>query len=182
MPFPTWPLFMIDFSVVLKSWKKMFEPDCGTLLDIHALDATAKDWQCLLDYLSANHRVQYSEDGTVCPLPTFATIWERRHRVSVVFSVLVEECKINCFFFALNSIEMDLSPDEIDSKEKAKSVLELIVSLARILQKEIFLSGEGIPSTEAALRKMAVLSITPDGNFLVRREFINGQEPATSTS
>ena len=179
---PTGQLVMTDYSIVLKSWKKIFEPDCGTLRDILAPEATANDWQSLLDYLSTNHKIQYSEDGTICSLPPFETIGQRREKVSVALSIQMGGYTINSYFFIPGEIEMDLLPDEINSENKAKSVFDFLSSIARVLDKEVFLTGEGVNGNVAQLRNAAVLFVNSAGQFSLRPEFANGQEPTTETA
>jgi hypothetical protein len=128
---------MTDYSIVLKSWKNIFESDCGTLRDILAPEATASDWQSLLDYVSTNHQIQYSEDGTVCSLPPLETIGQRSEKVSVALSIQMGGYTINSHFFIPGEIEMDLLPDKINSEDKAKSVFDFLNSMARVLDKEV---------------------------------------------
>ena len=89
---------------------------------------------------------------------------------------------INSYFFIPGEIEMDLLPDEINSEEKAKSVFDFVSSIAHTLDKEVFLTGEGVNGNVAQLRSAAVLFVNPAGEFSLRPEFANGPEPTAKTA
>jgi hypothetical protein len=84
---------------------------------------------------------------------------------------------VNSYFFTPNDIEMDLLPDEINSEEKAKSVVDFLGSIARVLNKEVFVAGEGVNGMADDLRSAAVMWVNATGQFSLRPDFANSQEP-----
>jgi hypothetical protein len=142
-------------------YREIFAPDSGALLDIYVFDVTAVDWQAVLNFLSAQYVLVYSEDGLAEPLPELATVWQRHNEKSLTLKVLLPGFTINTHFFAVEQIELDLLPEDIDSAEKANAIFALIGGIARLLKKEVFLVQEHGSASPEELRQMAICSCDP---------------------
>jgi hypothetical protein len=146
-------------------YRDIFVPDSGALLDLKVFDVTANDWQALLNFLSTNYLVNYSEDGDPKPLPDYATISHVREQKGVSLEVLLPGFTVCSYFFLDDEIELDLLPEHVDSREKADAVFALMKGIAGLLRREVLLVPETSTSNPDELRKMAVCGCDP-----VRRE------------
>jgi hypothetical protein len=149
-------------------YKDIFAPDKGSLLDVRVFDTTLQDWQSVLDYLSAHYVIRYSENWVSKPLPSAEVIWKKRQQVTVLLEIELSGFNVNAHFFVENEIEIDIRPEDVDSRDKTDSVFEFMTSLATVLGKEVFLVPEHGKATEAELREMAVCSGVPGRGLTVR--------------
>ncbi len=49
---------------------------------------------------------------------------------------------MNCHFFCVEEIELDLLPNEVDTEEKAEAVFEFMAEVGRMLMREVVLTPE----------------------------------------
>jgi hypothetical protein len=138
------------------TYKKIFAPNHGMLLDIVVCDTSLNDWQILLDHLSARYTCVYSENGLVHPLPRAEAVFERRNIVSVSLECMLMGLTVNCYFFLVNEIELDLLPDDVNSWDSAEQVFKLMKDMASILKKDIFLTPEHDTANAEEVRNMSV--------------------------
>ena len=167
-------------GMAIVSWKNIFDPDSGSLFDIHVLGTTAHDWQSFLNYLSTNYEVAYSEDGVPRTVPPIETIFEARRNATPLLQIRMHGYTIDCHFFASDAIEMDLLPDEINSQERAESALAFVADIARVLRKEVLLTPEYGTANETELRRMALASVTPSWSLSVRADLADDQRRMTN--
>jgi hypothetical protein len=142
-------------------YREIFVPDSGALLDLRIFDVTPNDWQALLSFLSSNYVVNYSEDGDPRPLPDYATIKQVQKRKSVSFEVLLPGFAVCSYFFLDDEIELDLLPEDVDSKEKADAVFTLMKGIAVLLHRKVLLVEETSITDPEELRKIAVCECDP---------------------
>ena len=145
-------------------FREIFVPDSGALVNLRVFEITEDDWQTLLDFLSANYSLNYTEDGATKQLPRFTTIWQTRNERSVALAVVLSGCTISTHFFDNEEIQLDVLPDEIDSAEKAEAVFTLMKSIARILQKQVYLVPEFGGAAPDTLKRMAICWCDAQGN------------------
>ncbi len=152
-------------GTVLSEWKRIFEPDSSSLLDIWVFETDQSHWQLLFDWLQKSHSVAYFEDHTPRALPSLANIWERAAAGAPMLRIDLESCSVNAHFFSSNEIEMDVLPEEIDSEEKAQSVFEFVSGIARLLKKEVILAPEYGSADRAQLKAIAICTVDPTGTL-----------------
>jgi hypothetical protein len=63
---------------------------------------------------------------------------------------------VNCYFFLVNEIELDLLPNDVNSWDSAEQVFKLMKDIASILKKDVFLTPEHDTANAEELRNMAV--------------------------
>ena len=68
---------------------------------------------------------------------------------------------MNTYFFLDDVIEMDVLPEDVDSLEKAQTVFMLMKCIARLLEKEVCMTGETSITDKEKFKQMAVCSCDP---------------------
>jgi len=154
-------------GTVLSEWRRIFEPDSCSLLDIWVFDTDHSHWRILLDWLQKNYHVAYSEDQTPKVLPSVAEIWEQPKAATRMLRIDLEGVTVNAHFFSLNEIEMDVLPEDIDSENKAQSVFEFVSRIAKLLTKEVILAPEYGSADQAQLKAIAFCTVDPAGTLLL---------------
>jgi carbon-monoxide dehydrogenase small subunit len=153
-------------GVALPDWKKIFEPDHGTLLDVWVLNGNPADWQALLDWACQKYQTTYLEDGTETTLPSFGTIFERAQTVTPLLRIDLGGISVNAHFFSTDEIELDVLPENVDSEAKATAVFKLMTGMARLLRKQVVLTAEHVSRDARQLRAMALCIADSNGNLL----------------
>jgi hypothetical protein len=139
-----------------RAYEKIFAPNEGMLLDVLVFDTSMQDWQTLLDYLSTKYTCIYSESGVVGPLPKVEAIFRRRNEVSVFLECVLLGFTLNCYFFVVDQIELDLLPNDVKSAHSAEQVFALMRDIASVLKKDVFLIPEYGSADVEELQNMAV--------------------------
>jgi len=134
------------------------------LLELAVFDTSYDEWQAVLDYLSANFAIAYSEDGVVLPLPRFEEIRRKRNQRTVMLEILLSGLTLNCHFLDDDHIQLNILPEDVDSSEKADLVFRLMSGLANLLNKEVLLVPEFLSASRETLQKLAVCSVAPGTN------------------
>ncbi|MCP9493400.1 MAG: hypothetical protein MSG64_02985 [Pyrinomonadaceae bacterium MAG19_C2-C3] len=118
----------------------------GSLRDIYVCGTTSEDWQKLLAFLqTAKYQVMYRLDDVETSLPDdFDQIQKHMGNLGQLMSVHVDGVVLNCHFFWVEDIEFDISPNEVDTENKAVSVFEFMTQVGRVLQKEVVLTPENM--------------------------------------
>lgn len=133
----------------------------------YVFGVTVDDWQDLLKFFSANYVLNYSEDGISRPLPQFATIRGISKGKAITLEVLLPGFTINTHFFSDDLIQLNLLPEEVDSREKADAVFALMKNVSRLMRKSVYLVPEHGSAMPEELKHMAVCSCHPAGNEIV---------------
>lgn len=115
----------------------------GELLDMVVLDVTFNDWEAFLEYLSTQYQILYEESGIPRPLPKVDVIFERYAETPVTVKVCFPGFTVNCFFFDVDKIEMDILATDINSVSRADLVFNLMSDVARLLGKPVIMTPEG---------------------------------------
>jgi len=142
-------------------WREVFAPDSGMLLDVRVYDTTSADYDRLLGMLATQYRLLYLEDGNAKDLPDYATIIRRRDRVSVSLAVDVVGVEVKCFFWGENELTLDLTPDDVDSADKAQSIFDLMKAIANTLNKRVLLTAENATATRQWSEEYAIRVFDP---------------------
>ena len=125
-------------------YKEIFSAaERGELADIWVLDVTLNDWEAFLQYLSKQHHIHYEESGIPKPLPKVDVIFERYAETPVTLKVCFPGFTVNCFFFDVDQIEMDILSTDINSVARADLVFNLMSDVARLLGKPVIMTPEG---------------------------------------
>lgn len=143
------------------SYRDIFEPDEGSLLQVMVFDTASQDWQCMLQILQTKYVTVYSEDGTVTNLPPIDQIWLTRLQKSLTFEILLPGFTVNTHFFTPEEIELNILPDDIDSQEKANAFFEFMLLMADTLGRNVYLAPEHGSASSEELRKMAICVAEP---------------------
>jgi hypothetical protein len=145
--------------------KKVFAPDGGALLDIRIFDTTAADWQAFLNYVSSQRSIWYSEDGHQKPLPKFDVISERSKLASPYLNITLDGVALSCSAFDASQIEIEFLPDDVHTPQKGQSIFEFMVSLARLLNKKVFLTPDNVSATQTQLVESALCYVDQSGSI-----------------
>jgi hypothetical protein len=124
-------------------------------------DTSLGDWQTLLNYLGTNYLLTYTEDGSPAFLPDAEKIFQMRDEKSVALKVMLLGFTVNTHFFSQHEIEMDLLPEDVNSSDKAEAVFRLMIEIARLFNKDVFLTPEFGIATPEQLRAIAVCVADP---------------------
>jgi hypothetical protein len=143
------------------NYKEIFVPDSGMLLDIRVFHTTSDDWQNVLDYASANHPVQFLEDGLLKKTPRFEAAWAKRNESTFSFTVDLGGFVAATHFFNDAEIEFDLRPEDVDSEKKAQAVFGFMREIARITGRTVLLTAENASATEDELTAMSLYTVKP---------------------
>jgi hypothetical protein len=147
-----------------KNYRDIFRPDDRALQEIVVFDVDSHDWQHLLEYLARNYLVVYTEDGHQVALPSIEGIWSAQTERSVTLEIVLAGFTINCHFVVRDQITMNVLPEDVDSQAKADAVLHLMVELAGVLNKEVFLTPEFGSAEPDELRRMAICFADPSSH------------------
>jgi hypothetical protein len=124
-------------------YKEVFQTvERGGLFDIMVFNVTLNDWELFFQYLSTHHKIVYEESGMAKPLPNFDVIFERYAETPVSVKVCFPDFTVNCFFFDVDQIEMDVLPTDISSASRAELVFTLMSDVARLLGKRVIMTPE----------------------------------------
>lgn len=140
-----WASGNTDLVVTWQQVKKDFEPD-GALRDVYIQRTDLKAWQQFLDWVQSDSFpgvVSWHSDNAQIP-ERVAEIFELRRARSLSLSMLVSGITFNCHFFTVDEIELDFSPEHLDS-ERFKGFLGFISALGNLLSKEVIVTPENAP-------------------------------------
>lgn len=150
---------------VVSEWQRIFEPDSRSLLDIWVFDIGLADWQVLLNWLQSNYPIAYSEDSATAALPSVEEIWKRQNSGTQLLRIDLGGFTVNTHFFSADEIEMNVLPEDVDSRAKAESVFRLAIGMARVLKKEVTFAPEYGSASAAELKAIAFCSVSSDGRL-----------------
>ncbi|HEX5298461.1 MAG TPA: hypothetical protein VFW50_15870 [Streptosporangiaceae bacterium] len=152
--------------------RELFDPDLmGALPDIFVPGATVRDWQAVLDLVTASGwQWQYQEDGTARPLPAAAAVLAlpagtgtASLRVRPAPGVLVI-----FWFMAETDIDFDVDLRELQGQEGVDTLCGLLRAIGGKLGKPVLMTAEG------GRREHPVLGFDPALNKVV---LITGPAP-----
>lgn len=123
--------------------EEVFSRD-GSLRDIYVCNSTAHDWQKFVTFVhEQKYQTTYELEGIETPLPhNFEEIHKRMGELHQLLSINVKSVRLNCHFFWIEEIELDLLPNEVNTEEQAEAVFEFMAEVGRALDKEVILTPE----------------------------------------
>lgn len=132
------------------SWSvygKEFAADDGSLRDIYVQDTTIGDWRSAWAWLIASGMpLHYSVDGASRELPADPQEpLDIRSKAAPLLVIELDEIKVNCHFFGVDTIEFDIDPKQVNSEETMEAVFSFLLRMSNALNKRVDLTGEGEP-------------------------------------
>lgn len=142
-------------------WNEVFKPDSGIVFEMRGYGITAKDYDVLLPLLIPRYPAVYSEDGETSACPDFSTITRRRNLVTTMLELNIVGVQVRCWFAEDDEIDLDLLPDDVDTKEKAEGIFGLMSMIAKTLKRRIFLTAENAGATQRWSEEHAICVFDP---------------------
>jgi hypothetical protein len=150
------------------SWKRAFPPGEGSLFDIRVYNTNERDQDQLLAMLVSRYQVRYMEEGIEKDgIPDYSEITDREMIANKFIKIDVFGVQVNCHFFTVEEMALDLLPEDINSPEKADAIFELMRLIAIVLKKRVLLTFENASATEEWAEKHALCGVDPSDNKLV---------------
>ncbi len=119
----------------------------GSLRDIYVHNTMAADWGKFLKYVSSL-KTSCFRDGKPDQLPTqVPEIFKKSGISSLLLVIELGKVKLNCHFFTVDEIELDIDPKEVTSQQELDAVIDVLVGIGRSLSKDVFLTDENLPES-----------------------------------
>jgi hypothetical protein len=155
-------------------WKRVFEPDCGSLRDIRVYGVGRNDYRILLEMLNTRyHAVMVRNDQQeVTRIPDYTVIAEEAQLDnSVRLKFYAADVLVHLWFWDESEINLDLQPEDVDSWHKAQAIFDLMIEIADLLNKRVLLTWENVSATREWSEQFAVCSAYPMQGELVYHGF-----------
>ncbi|MEV8328438.1 hypothetical protein [Kitasatospora sp. NPDC056731] len=127
--------------------KCFFDPDLmGSLPDLRVPDASAEDWQAVLDLVEARGwQCQYSEGETVLPVPRAETVLSRPADAECPNLRVWPTADVLAIFRFLGDDEVDFDVDlrELQGQERLDVFCDFLREIGRRLGKSVLMDPEG---------------------------------------
>jgi hypothetical protein len=119
-----------------------FAPD-GALRDIHIQQTRIAHWNQLLKTLRDKYRAEYFIDGLSCAVPADAeAIFSIRESATTLLRVQVGAATLAYHFFAIDEIEFDVDPREVNSQPSLDQLLEFVKLIGDCVAKQVTMTYE----------------------------------------
>ena len=111
---------------------------CQSLDKIIVIDVNVHDWQDLLDFLHSTNSVQeFYLNNRPSTLPTSARDILIREEPDRRMAIKLYNISSVCRFTMARTIELDINPSEIITRDKEKALFSLISTIGLILDKRV---------------------------------------------
>jgi len=111
---------------------------CQSLDKIIVIDVNVHDWQDLLDFLHSTNSVQeFYLNNRPSTLPTWARDILIREEPDRRMAIKLYNISAVCRFTMARTIELDINPSEIITRDKEKALFSLISTIGLILDKRV---------------------------------------------
>jgi hypothetical protein len=139
--------------------KNAFSYD-GSLRDIYVLDTNTDDWNKFLRLLvRKSFDLTFLIDGKNDLLPSdAASIFKIRSEHNPMLSFDLGGMVLNCYFFCVDEIEIDIDPEEVTDELRFHLITSFMQDLTTVLGKPTILTPENTPELE-------LFRATPDGDI-----------------
>lgn len=118
------------------SWRDIYVFECG-------MAGWRVFWQLLQDPC---YRAEYQRDGEAAELPREVdSIFAVRESATPRLSVFLDKIPLNCHFFSIDTIELDLDPRDVSSQASLDLLLAFMRRLGRTMAKRVTLAPENMP-------------------------------------
>ena len=138
-------------DVATLSWedlKKYVYCKDGSLPDILVEHTNRDDWQKWVNFVNANYRVEFQDENgqqqTQVDFASLAKYWDSKGEAEMnIIRVFAGNMQVNCFYYGDDAIMNDIDPREAKSLEDHHQLLDYLIKLSTLLDKEIMLLVEG---------------------------------------
>jgi hypothetical protein len=121
----------------------------GSFRDIYIQDVSLDDWARMIDFLNEHYPLRYAinsmykeSDQIDKEYALNYLIDNTREKESKSVTIEITGVNINCHFFLPDQIEFDVDPREIKSIDDYDKVEEFMISVSRMLGKQVTLTDE----------------------------------------
>lgn len=115
----------------------------GSFRDVYVHDVSSEDWSAL-HALIGRYPYRYSFEGAAESLPDARSIFAKREGTHLV-AIAIGAASLNCHYFELSEIELDIDPREVRTAETHFAVLRFIEELAHATGKVVSVTAENAP-------------------------------------
>ena len=147
-----------DHGLTLTLCEPAFHTD-GSLRDVYVPGTSEADWNVFLNHAAA-WECAYFVDGVAREVPKSAALVFDGTDTAKLLKILLDGASVNCHFFCLEEIELDVDPKEITTEAAFDALVEYLLGLGRALGKRLVLTEENSPSS-------VWLAYDPDKDALV---------------
>ncbi|MFZ6749025.1 hypothetical protein [Undibacterium sp. Ren11W] len=112
----------------------------GSLRDVYFVDTEMEQWKKFLSFVQDFH-YEYSFDGKAQEMLSAESIFLNREGHHIL-SLNVSGVTVNCHFFVVNEIELDIDPCEIKGQFEHEAILKFIASLSKVIDLSASLTPE----------------------------------------
>ena len=120
----------------------------GSLRDVYVRNTTIEDWNRFLAYAS-QQSASYYVDGALLPLHYQASeIFEERDRKARLLAINLGKVVLNCHFFTVDELELDIDPKQVTSNHAFDAVFQALTDIGKTLKKDVILTDENAPTSE----------------------------------
>lgn len=126
--------------------QKIFYCD-GSYRDIYVRHVTKDDWRNFIDFVKIEWPIQFYEDGIKVDYYNLKVdqIFSLTNNHAILMIIYLNTLSVNCNFFSVEEIELDIDPREVLNIEVYNWVIDFIKKLSRALNKEVRLTPENCP-------------------------------------
>lgn len=133
-----------------KNWNKskwIFESD-GSLRDIYVQNVNESDWRKLISFLNTDFKLKLGNDpdnsSDKIDFDFIQKMWndETGTLESRSLTIDLNGIIIKSYFFCPEQIEFDINPREVKSLSDLNQVLEFMLGVSRVLNKQVTLTWE----------------------------------------
>lgn len=129
-------------DTLIKELHAFWHPE-GSLRDVYVIATKLEDWINFIRF-AQGFQHQYSFDHEVQPLWPVEQIFANREAPHLL-SININGIFINCHFFIVEEIELDIDPREVNGPAQHHAILEFIAAMAKALQRPAVLTRENEP-------------------------------------
>jgi hypothetical protein len=135
--------------------KWFFDPvEMGTLPDVFVPDTSIEDWQAVLDLVGEQGwAFEYSEGGTVLPLPRAEVVLSRPADAEQPHLEVLPAADVVAIFrfYAAEAIDFDVDIRELQGQERLDVLCDFLTAIGRRLGKRVLMDYEGGDGTRPVL-------------------------------
>lgn len=112
----------------------------GSLRDIYFTDTGLEHWEKFLLSIQ-EFQYQYSFDGNAQEILSIEAIFSNREGHHIL-SIYIGGVTVNCHFFVVEEIELDIDPREVKGQLEHEAILKFIETLAMAIDRPASLAPE----------------------------------------
>ncbi|MFT5618510.1 MAG: hypothetical protein ACI85I_001745 [Arenicella sp.] len=133
------------------SWEafkqKVYYSDSGILMDVLVLNTTLADWEIWVDFVNRNYRVEWYKMESEIPKERIDFGFVEKNLLGNATHansahIFTGKIQINSHFFWHEEIENDLDPREFKTIEEHYSLIEFLIKMSTVLEKEVIVTPE----------------------------------------